>query len=371
MKKNSISISKRNIYRKNLSQPNLFQSNKDIDFDIYVDGDTRKKINEQLDKINDQIENIGIICDKRKKSTYNIFQSFIKLERKKLNDYLEESFLNLQKDVQDYKGKLSFDYSGTLSNLRLKVKNLEKDSNNNRIILKNIQEKKLTLLEDNYFYERQIENTENLNEYLKMKLKNLKDKNIKNEVNNMDNSFSEKINNEIKSKEKKVNHSSSMPNILKKKKVQLYLTRSNSINDTLKDKKQNIRYLMEKKLKKTMTYIIKIINKNIEKEEEKGKNLRKYFNNIYDKTNNPYMDIFKGCLNEVKNKDSESNIIEQNQNSSFGGLNISSLNSLNLSKLSTNNDSYINKLKKKDIIINFLQNNEVKRLIYNILKEKK
>ena len=54
-----------------------------------------------------------------------------------------------------------------------------------------------------------------------------------------------------------------------------------------------------------MTYIIKIINKNIEKEEEKGKNLRKYFNNIYDKTNNPYMDIFKGCLNEIKNKDSD------------------------------------------------------------------
>ena len=38
--------------------------------------------------------------------------------------YLEESFLNLQKDIQGYKGKLSFDYSGTLSNLRLKVKNL-------------------------------------------------------------------------------------------------------------------------------------------------------------------------------------------------------------------------------------------------------
>ena len=81
------------------------------------------------------------------------------------------------------------------------------------------------------------------------------------------------------------------------------------------------------------------------------------------------MDIFKNSVNELINKDNETLFNENNQYSN--PINNSSINSINISKLSTNNDGYMNKLKKKDIIINFLENMEVKKLIFHLLNNKK
>ena len=70
MRKNSILISPRNVLIKNKSETNIFRKKdyKNVDFDSYVNVDIKKKLYEQINDINKKIENIGIICDYRKKN---------------------------------------------------------------------------------------------------------------------------------------------------------------------------------------------------------------------------------------------------------------------------------------------------------------
>ena len=72
MRKNSILISPRNVLIKNKSETNIFRKKdyKNIDFDSYVNVDIKKKLYEQINDINKKIENIGIICDYKKKKSY-------------------------------------------------------------------------------------------------------------------------------------------------------------------------------------------------------------------------------------------------------------------------------------------------------------
>ena len=116
-----------------------------------------------------------------------------------------------------------------------------------------------------------------------------------------------------------------------------------------------------------MNFIIEKILNNINKENKKKINLQRHFTSLYSKTNNIYMDIFKNFVNEIF--ESETIFNEKNQYSN--GINSSSINSINISKLSTSNDGYMNKLKKKEIIINFLENIEVKKLIFHLLNNNK
>ena len=79
MRKNSILISPRNVLIKNKSETNIFRKKdyKNVDFDSYVNVDIKKKLYEQINDINKKIENIGIICDYRKKKSYESYKSFL------------------------------------------------------------------------------------------------------------------------------------------------------------------------------------------------------------------------------------------------------------------------------------------------------
>jgi hypothetical protein len=215
---------------------------------------------------------------------------------------------------------------------------------------------------------------ENLNQYLKLTLKNLQNKQIdtidQQTIRNI-NRYESLINEPLtdKTKEKKFNLSKSSPNILDKQNKDnngFYITRTNIPSTTRNVNKRND---IENHLKIKMNFITEKILNNINKENNKKINLQRHFTSLYNKTNNIYMDIFKNSVNELINKDNETLFNENNQYSN--PINNSSINSINISKLSTNNDGYMNKLKKKDIIINFLENMEVKKLIFHLLNNKK
>ena len=283
MRRISLKYPQRNNLRKNNSQPTLIkyqnklENDNEMNIDNLIDVELKEKLHSQIDQINNQIETIGLICDKRKRSSFDICKSYILSERKKLNHFLEESLENLKKDVQNYKNKYNIDYSSHLNELKKKVKIL-----------------------DNQYREN--------------------------------NGF--------------------------------YITRTNIPNTTRYINKKNE---IENQLKIKMNFIIEKILNNINKENKKKINLQRHFTSLYSKTNNIYMDIFKNFVNEIF--ESETIFNEKNQYSN--GINSSSINSINISKLSTSNDGYMNKLKKKEIIINFLENIEVKKLIYHLLNNNK
>ena len=101
------------------------------------------------------------------------------------------------------------------------MKNLEKDLENGQKNIWNLKEKKQILLEDIYFYSKELENSENLNLYLNKRLNQLKD--LKNEsiessgINTKRNkSFIHEYSNKdnLNSQELKINQSSSINQII-------------------------------------------------------------------------------------------------------------------------------------------------------------
>ena len=380
MRRISLKYHKRNILRKNNSQPTLIKYQNKLEYDNnmnidnFVDGEIKEKLNFQINQINNQIENIGVLCDKRRQSSFELCKSYFLSERRKLNNFLEQSLENLKKEVQNYKKKHNIDYSSHLNELKKKVKNLDINYTKDKIYLKKIKEKKQILLEDEFFYEREYENMENLNHYLKLTLKNLQDKHIESndkQTIRKNNRYETLTNEQLtgRTNEKKMNLSISSSNNLdnqNKDNNGFYITGENIPNTT---RIINMRNELENNLKIKMNFITEKILNNINKENKKKINLQRHFTLLYNKTNNIYMDIFKNIVNELINKDYETIFNENNQYSN--AINSSSMNSINISKLSTNNDGYMNKLKKKDIIINFLENMEVKKLIFHLLNNKK
>ena len=379
MRRISLKYPQRNNLRKNNSQPTLIkyqnklENDNEMNIDNLIDVELKEKLHSQIDQINNQIETIGLICDKRKRSSFDICKSYILSERKKLNHFLEESLENLKKDVQNYKNKYNIDYSSHLNELKKKVKILDNNYTKDKNYLKKIKEKNRILHEDEFFYDREYENMENLNQYLKLTLKNLQNKQIETIVDkqttNKNKRYENLLNEQLidKTKEKKINISISSTNILDNQYREnngFYITRTNIPNTTRYINKKNE---IENQLKIKMNFIIEKILNNINKENKKKINLQRHFTSLYSKTNNIYMDIFKNFVNEIF--ESETIFNEKNQYSN--GINSSSINSINISKLSTSNDGYMNKLKKKEIIINFLENIEVKKLIFHLLNNNK
>ena len=375
MRRISLKYPQRNNLRKNNSQPTLIkyqnklENDNEMNIDNLIDVELKEKLHSQIDQINNQIETIGLICDKRKRSSFDICKSYILSERKKLNHFLEESLENLKKDVQNYKNKYNIDYSSHLNELKKKVKILDNNYTKDKNYLKKIKEKNRILHEDEFFYDREYENMENLNQYLKLTLKNLQNKQIETIVDKQTTNKNKRYDEQLidKTKEKKINISISSTNILDNQYREnngFYITRTNIPNTTRYINKKNE---IENQLKIKMNFIIEKILNNINKENKKKINLQRHFTSLYSKTNNIYMDVFKNFVNEIF--ESETIFNEKNQYSN--GINSSSINSINISKLSTSNDGYMNKLKKKEIIINFLENIEVKKLIFHLLNNNK
>ena len=126
MRRISLKYHKRNILRKNNSQPTLIKYQNKLEYDNnmnidnFVDGEIKEKLNFQINQINNQIENIGVLCDKRRQSSFELCKSYFLSERRKLNNFLEQSLENLKKEVQNYKKKHNIDYSSHLNELKKK-----------------------------------------------------------------------------------------------------------------------------------------------------------------------------------------------------------------------------------------------------------
>ena len=364
-----------------LSRFENFEYHDDVDLDKKEDLQLNPKIIEQLKDIDDKIEILGKVCDKQYKNSYNMLKSILDKENEKVDNNIKTYISNLRNQLLQFKEKLNFDYKGkykeVTKQLNEKVEILKKNEN-----IRNKLEKKFEVLnEDCAFYERQLDNIKDMNTYLKYKLKmTIKNYNKFNNDNiniNDGNENIEPINEEEKKKK-----------IIKKNDDDFLITglqeyelneksdenanenANENNNSNNKENLENKKFTKEQidKVKKRFNYMAQKLYFDIENEKIEYSNLKEVFDKLYIKTNNIYMNILKNTHNEQKLNSSSGNNSNSNSN------NQSTLPSIYLSTSTskTNNvnkpkDGFMSKKISKEIIINFLEKEEIKKIIYKML----
>jgi hypothetical protein len=359
-----------------LSRFENFEYHDDVDLDKKEELQLNPKIIEQLKDIDDKIEILGKVCDKQYKNSYNMLKSILDKENEKVDNNIKTYISNLRNQLLQFKEKLNFDYKGkykeVTKQLNEKVEILKKNEN-----IRNKLEKKFEVLnEDCAFYERQLDNIKDMNTYLKYKLKmTIKNYNKFNNDNiniNDDNENIEPINEEEKKKK-----------IIKKNDDDFLITglqeyelneksdenANENNNSNNKENLENKKFTKEQidKVKKRFNYMAQKLYFDIENEKIEYSNLKEVFDKLYIKTNNIYMNILKNTHNEQKMNNSGTN----NSNSNINNQSTlpSIYQSTNLSNSSNRKlkEGFMSKKTSKEIVINFLEKEEIKKIIYKML----
>ena len=376
----------------------------DVEIDKYVDVQMNQKIKDQLKEIDDQIEELGKVCDKQYKKSYNMLKNILDNESSKIDANIKNYISNLREQLVDFKTRLNYDYKGKYKEITKNLEEIVQKLKKNIIEKKSIDNKFNILNEDEVFYERQLDNIRDMNIYLKYKLKLL----IKeyNRLNNLnlgytqnqnefdDNNNIDNIDNNVrveeKPKKKIIQHNSDNFLITGLHEYEGYEESDNSKtninnneendynnqiieNNNIKFEKKKFSEEQIEKINQRFNYITQKLYFDIENEKIEYSNLKEVFDKLYIKTNNIYMNILKNTHNEQKINNSSTT---GNNNSSQTNNNQSTLPSIYQSTSSSKNlsrpnkkpkEGYMTKKQNKELIIKFLEKEEIKRIIYKML----
>ena len=367
----------------------------DTDIDRYVDVQMNEKIKEQLRDIDDQIEVIGKVCDNQYKKSYNMLKNILDKESEKIDTGIKNYISNLREQLVNFKTRLNFDYKGKYTEISKQLNNTVEKLKKNKEEKTNLENKFNVLNEDEQFYQRQLDNLKDMNIYLKYKLKLLlKDYDALNNYNlGYQNQEDEKENNveDNKDNEEPPDENRPQNNVVQQRPDNYFITglneyeeRDDSPNDNNinQENGNNLNNqpngkFSDEQIQKVYSRLIYIRGKlynNIENENIEYSNLKQVFDKLYFKTNNIYMNILKNTHNEQKLNNSSTT--GNNNNSSITNNNQSTLPSIYQSTNSSRNASkrsyrpkegYMTKKQNKDLIIKFLENDEIKKIIYKML----
>ena len=362
-----------------------YEYHSDADLDKTEDFQLNPKIKNQLKDIDEQIEVLGKVCDKQYKNSYNMLKNILDKENQKVDNDIKNYISNLRSQLVRFKEKLNFDYKGkykeVTKQLNEKVETLNKNKN-----LRNKLEKKYQVLnEDCVFYERQLDNIKDMNSYLKYKLKMI----LKNYrkingdyININEDTERNNDNNEQEQKKKivKKNDDDFLLTGLKEYEIEEKPEENRGENEVKNNiiKKPNVenkKFSDEQieKVKKRFNFMTQKLYFDIENEKIEYSNLKEVFDKLYIKTNNIYMNILKNTHNDYKmnnsgiNNSNNSNSLNNNQ-STLPSIYLSTNNSSkNSNKINKSKGGYMSKKLSKDIVINFLEKEEIKKIIYKML----
>ena len=375
----------------------------DVEIDKYVDVQMNEKIKDQLKEIDDQIEVLGKVCDNQYKKSYNMLKNILDNESSKIDKNIKGYISNLREQLINFKTRLNYDYKGKYKEISKKLETTVQILKKNTIEKKNIENKYNILNEDEDFYQRQLDNIRDMNIYLKYKLKLL----IK-EYNRLNNFNLGNTQNQIESNENNNNITNDENNAEKKPKKKIIQNSDNFLitglheyegyeesdnsktninnnedeynyNNQIKEN-NNINFENKKfseeqieKVNQRFNYITQKLCFDIENEKIEYSNLKEVFDKLYVKTNNIYMNVLKNTHNEQKVNNSST---AGNNNSSQTNNNQSTLPSIYQSTSSSKNlsrpnkkpkEGYMTKKKNKELIIKFLEKEEIKKIIYKML----
>ena len=366
----------------------------DTDIDRYVDVQMNEKIKEQLRDIDDQIEVVGKVCDNQYKKSYNMLKNILDKESEKIDTGIKNYISNLREQLVNFKTRLNFDYKGKYTEISKQLNNTVEKLKKNKEEKTNLENKFNVLNEDEQFYQRQLDNMKDMNIYLKYKLKLLlKDYDALNNYNlGYQNQEDAKENNEDnKDNEEPPDENRPQNNVVQQRPDNYFITglneyeeRDDSPNDNNINQENGYNLnnqpngkFSDEQIQKVYSRLIYIRGKlynNIENENIEYSNLKQVFDKLYFKTNNIYMNILKNTHNEQKLNNSSTT--GNNNNSSITNNNQSTLPSIYQSTNSSRNASkrsyrpkegYMTKKQNKDLIIKFLENDEIKKIIYKML----
>ena len=375
----------------------------DVEIDKYVDVQMNEKIKDQLKEIDDQIEVLGKVCDNQYKKSYNMLKNILDNESSKIDKNIKGYISNLREQLINFKTRLNYDYKGKYKEISKKLETTVQILKKNTIEKKNIENKYNILNEDEDFYQRQLDNIRDMNIYLKYKLKllikeynRLNNFNLGNtqniiESNENNNNITNDENNAEKKPKKKIIQNSDNFLITGLHEYEGYEESDNSktnINDNEDEynynnqikENNNINFENKKfseeqieKVNQRFNYITQKLCFDIENEKIEYSNLKEVFDKLYVKTNNIYMNVLKNTHNEQKVNNSST---AGNNNSSQTNNNQSTLPSIYQSTSSSKNlsgankkpkEGYMTKKKNKELIIKFLEKEEIKKIIYKML----
>jgi hypothetical protein len=377
---NNFPISKNNlIYQKNmLKQKQKHYTDLDTDIDKIEDLELNPKIKEQLKDIDEQIEIIGKVCDTQYKNSYNMLKNILDKESQKVDNDIKNYISNLRNQLIQFKNKLNFDYKGKYKEVTKQLNEMVQTLNKNKGIKNDLEKKHQVLIEDCVFYERQLDNIKDMNSYLKYKLKMaLKNYNqISNEfININDETERNKENEETKKKIVKKNEDDFLITGLQEYELEEKPEENNTINKN-KSKEilgENKKFSEEQieKVKKRFNYMTQKLFFDIENEKIEYANLKEVFDKLYIKTNNMYMNILKNTHNEQKMNNSATNNSNSNINnqSTLPSIYQSTNASRSSNRINKPKEGFMSKKISKEIIINFLEKEEIKKIIYKMLYE--
>ena len=362
MRKNNLKISSSQVNLDNeKSKSRKYHYYTDTNIDSYVDIAMSQELHKKLDKINEQIEDVGKLCDNKKKKSYEEYKEVLNYERQELNKGIKDLINQLKLKLKEYHEKVNFNYKGKFKEENIKLNNMIKSLDKNISYYNQIQNKFDEFEEDNNFFEKQLENVRDMNYYLKYKLKILTEKDKKeNEEKNINSSMLNNISSD---------YSNISLNKNNEEKNLLITTTGNSYKKT--KEYLNIKEQIEKDLKFKMNFIIERIKKDISNTKKENDKLINYYREINYKNNNIYMKNLKEIINDVKSnfntEDSkELPEIYQNNYSNYYSGNNSSTNYLSKS---LSNYGFMDKLNKKEIMLKYLENEQVKKFIYKYIYE--
>ena len=340
----------------------------DIALDDVVDNlDSQQQIKKQIASIENEIENIGKVCDRRKIESEKAYQQSIDEERKELDGKIIESLNRLEELLNQYKIAKETDYKSIYKGISVKLKKISKEIEQKSNILLKYQEKKKILDEDNVFYSEQLDYAKDMNMYLKHKIQTMLTSKKNENVNTSSGEIVTSNSNIIATNQSTspVSIKIASRNTKAKNNSRYYSPTSNggllittlSSSKNIKRQVQTENNLSIEDVKKQFDFaenkiqsMIKQINKEINKK-------KKTYDIAKSATSNVYQSTMRSIINEMK-------------------LNLPKVNSLKGNSYmsnSTNNMSYsvssskLNKMDKKEIVIQFLENRQVKNMIYGFL----
>ena len=346
------------------------------------DLDLNPKIKNQLKDIDSKIEILGKMCDSQYKKSYNMLKNILDKESQKVDNDIKTYISNLRNQLIEFKSRLNFDYKGKYKEVTKQLNELVQSLSKNKTIKENLENKFQVLKEDCVFYESQLENIKDMNSYLKYKLRMaLKNYNqINNEYINI-NEETERNNNNSENEEKKEkvfkkNNDDFLITGLQEYEIEDKPEVNNNIMTNKNNLGENKKFSEEQieKVNQRFNYISQKLLFDIENEKIEYSNLKDVFDKLYVKTNNIYMNILKNTYfeqninNSSTTGNNNSSQTNNNNQSTLPSIYQSTSSSKNISKANKKpKEGYMSKKKNKELVIKFLENEEIKRIIYKML----
>lgn len=341
----------------------------------------KEELDRKLFEINMQIDMIGMICDNKMAHSYEEYNNSIKSSKAQLWDDLTKLNFKLiefkkQNTKEDFINKLKND----LKNIAHQVQMKDKELSGNTKILEKLETQVFELKEEKLFLKEEIKNSKYYNQYLKLKLEELEKADPKvvydewineanlatnsNENNNLINNTNHQLNLNKTGKENKNN--------LNSEALDASLISNNSLQEDTEhnDKEEKLEHYLNKNIEIIDHKINELENKIKIKYNRLGR-LEKFNNEVLQTLNEKskaYIDDIKTKKNEkISSKDIFFNNKSNSDDEKLNHVDLLGRGGGNKKISKSSIKSLIHKRDKREIMKQFLDDMNIKKVIYNVL----